>query len=269
MPSSLAYYTDLALRRQEGAVITRAADLTVIRSPNNPTFWWGNFLLMPRPPAPGDLERWQAAFGAHFPGATHRAFGVDTAEGDAGAAGAFEGAGFEVHRDTVLTAGRTVPPRSFNQEARFRPLANDADWQAALIMRLAVNATDPAPLEEDSYRTFAARKLAAYRAAQAAGLGAMWGGFDLSGQMVCGLGIFDTGRGIARYQNVETHPDARSRGLAGTLVHTAGEWARETLGTRTLVIVADPDYHAQRLYERLGFRPTEVQLGFQQRPPAG
>ena len=84
--------------------------------------------------------------------------------------------------------------------------------------------------------------------------------------ILSGLGIFGAGEGVARYQSVETHPDARSRGLAGTLVHTAGEWAREHLGTRTLVIVADPDYHAQRLYESVGFTGTETQLAFQKRP---
>lgn len=266
MSPSLAYHTDLALRRQEGAAITRAPHRTVIRSPNNPTFWWGNFLLMPRPPAPGDLERWLAAFEAEFPGATHRAFGIDTADGEAGDTEAFQAAGFEVHRDTVLTTTQTVPPRRLNHDAHLRPLEGDADWQAALTLRLAVNAADPAPLAQDSYRDFATRKLAAYRAAQAAGRGAVWGAFDDSGRMLSGLGIFDAGQGVARYQSVETHPEARSRGLAGTLVHTAGEWARQTLGTRTLVIVADPGYHAQHLYERVGFRPTEIQLGFQRRP---
>lgn len=175
MSPSLAYHTDLALRRREGAAITRASHRTVIRSPNNPTFWWGNFLLMPRPPGPGDLERWLAAFEAEFPGTTHRAFGIDTADGEAGDTEAFGAAGFEVHRDTVLTTTQTVPPRRLNHDAHLRPLEGDADWQAALTLRLAVNAADPAPLAQDSYRDFATRKLAAYRAAQAAGRGAVWG----------------------------------------------------------------------------------------------
>lgn len=274
MTPSLASHTDLALRRLEGAVITRTPDQTVIRSPRNPTFWWGNFLLMPRAPGPGDLERWLGAFGEHLPQAAHCAFGVDTADGEAGAADDFVEAGFTLFRDTVLTAERTVAPRRLNSDALCRPLATDADWQAALELRLAVNAGDPEPMEPSGYRTFVTRKLADYRAAQATGAGAMWGAFDDAGQMLSGLGIFDagpdlqTGQRVARYQSVETHPDARSRGLAGTLVHAAGEWARETLGTQTLVIVADPEYHAQRLYERVGFRPTEVQLGFE-KPPAG
>jgi GNAT superfamily N-acetyltransferase len=269
MSVSLAYHTDLALRRLEGAEVTPRSGHVVVRSPDNPTFWWGNFLLMPRAPQPGDLERWTRAFEAEFPHAAHRTFGVDTADGGAGAADAFEEAGFEVHRDTVLTAGRTQAPRTFNRDAQMRRLEGPADWQAALDLRLAVNAADPEPLEPAGYRVFAARKLAACRAAQDAGTGAFWGAFGADGRMLSGLGVFGAGRGVARYQSVETHPEARSRGLAGTLVHTAGEWARGALGIQTLVIVADPAYHAQALYERVGFRPSEVQLGFQRRPAEG
>ncbi|MBZ9749581.1 GNAT family N-acetyltransferase [Deinococcus sp. HMF7604] len=266
MPTSLAYFTDLSLRRLEGAQIERGPAATVIRSPHNPTFWWGNFLLMPAPPQPGDLTRWEEAFVAAHPGTTHRTFGVDTPGGDEGAADEFRAAGYGVHEDTVLTTTRTVPPTRLNRDAERRPLGSAADWDAALALRLAVNAASPEPLDSEAYCEFARRKLASYRAMQAAGQGAVFGAFEADGTMLSGLGIFDAGQGVARYQSVETHPEARSRGLAGTLVHTAAEWARQTLGTRTLVIVADPGYHAQALYERVGFRPTETQLGIERRP---
>ena len=44
--TSLGFRTDLALRALEGAEITDCGDYTVVRSPDNPTFWWGNFLLL-------------------------------------------------------------------------------------------------------------------------------------------------------------------------------------------------------------------------------
>lgn len=43
-------------------------------------------------------------------------------------------------------------------------------------------------------------------------------------------------------------------------MHAAGRHAYDALGSATLVIVADPSYHAYRLYERVGFRRTESQL---------
>lgn len=268
MPRSLAYFTDLALRRSEGSTVTRQGGVTIIQSPQNPTFWWGNFLLMPSAPGFGDLARWEERFQEAFPEASHRTFGVDTADGNLGVADEFLSAGYEVMGDTVLTTSRTHPPRNVNRDAQFRPLRTDADWDAALSLRMAVNAADPDGHEEQGYRLFAQRKLASYRKMQEGGLGAVLGAFDQSGQMLCGLGVFNAGEGVARYQSVETHPQARSRGLAGTLVHTAAEWARENLGTQTLVIVADPNYHAQALYERVGFRPSETQIAIQKRPPA-
>jgi predicted GNAT family acetyltransferase len=64
---------------------------------------------------------------------------------------------------------------------------------------------------------------------------------------------------------VETHPGARRRGLAGTLVWHAGS-AAIAAGTRTLVMVADPDEAAIRVYRSVGFTETESQLGFIRRP---
>ena len=265
MPRSLAFFTDVALRVAEGGVTERHADHAVIRSPGNPTFWWGNFLLMPAAPQPGDRPRWEALFRQAFPTAAHRAFGVDTPDGGVDS-GEWQAAGYEVQRDTVLTAARTVPPRR-TPPLDLRPLHSDADWEAAAHLRLAVNAADPHPHGEAAYREFVTRKLAAARAAQERGRGAVLAAFDPHGAALSALGIFDAGDGVARYQTVETHPQHRSRGLAGALVHAAAQWAHARLGTRTLVIVADPDYHAQALYERLGFRPAETQLSLHRRPP--
>ena len=80
------------------------------------------------------------------------------------------------------------------------------------------------------------------------------------------LGVFSDGNGIARYQNVETHPAWRRKGLAGTLVWRAGCWVLAELAARTLVIVADPGASAIRVYRSVGFADTETQIGFE-RPP--
>ena len=78
----------------------------------------------------------------------------------------------------------------------------------------------------------------------------------------------DAGDGLARYQDVETDPTARRRGLAGTLVWRAGRYAREAFGASALVIVADPAEAAIRLYRACGFADAQGQFSFQ-RAPAG
>ncbi|BDP40766.1 N-acetyltransferase [Deinococcus aetherius] len=265
-PRALGFRTDLALRVRMGTQLEERGTYTVVRTPANPTFWWGNFLLLHELPGPGSLGEWLARFREAHPDAQHVALGVDTAEGEIGAADEWEAAGFRLYRDTVLTTPRTTAPAPPRIDVVLRPLTSDADWEAALDLRLGVNAAETHPREEAGYREFAARRLEGLRAAGEAGHGAYLGAFE-DGRMLAGLGVYDAGGGVARYQNVETHPEARSRGLAGNLVHFAGEWARDYLAARTLVIVADPEYHAQRLYERVGFRPAQVQLGLERPPP--
>ena len=57
------------------------------------------------------------------------------------------------------------------------------------------------------------------------------------------------------------------RHAAGTLVWHAGTTALSD-GTRTLVMVADPEDGAIRVYRSVGFTVTESQIGFI-RQPAG
>jgi predicted GNAT family acetyltransferase len=83
---------------------------------------------------------------------------------------------------------------------------------------------------------------------------------------VAQLGLFRAGGGLARYQNVVTHPAARGQGLAGTLAAWAARYGEAELGAATLVIVADPEHVAARVYASIGFTPAEEQLGFQRGP---
>src|SRR5215469_14471062 len=65
---SLGYRTDLMIRVLEGSQVEDHGDYLVIRSPRNPTYWWGNFLLLAAP-KPGQARRWLAAFRSEFPAA--------------------------------------------------------------------------------------------------------------------------------------------------------------------------------------------------------
>jgi len=75
--SSLGFRTDLMIRRMAGSVVEDRGDWLVVRTLANPTFWWGNFLLFPTPPATGDIRRWITVFRTEFPDAVHRAFGSE------------------------------------------------------------------------------------------------------------------------------------------------------------------------------------------------
>ena len=88
----------------------------------------------------------------------------------------------------------------------------------------------------------------------------MWWGAFVDDVLASSLGVFVASTGLARYQDVQTHPAYRRRGLCSALLHAAGRHALAELGARRLVIVADPDDEAVRIYRRAGFRDGETQL---------
>ena len=254
---SLGYRTDLAILALEGSQVTDRGDHLVIRTPGNPDYWWGNFLLL-RDLKPGSGSGWMARFAAEFPDAQHMALGLD--ETDAGTVDPGELAGMTMERNAVMTATSVHAPPHPNTGAVFRTLEGDRDWRQSFELAAAVYAGEPG-----GDAGFLTAQLAAKRALTEAGHGAWFGAF-LDGTLVSQLGLITTRKtALARYQSVETHPAARRRGLAGTLVWHA---AATTLtgATKTLVMVADPDDTAIRVYRSVGFTVTESQLSFIRQP---
>jgi GNAT superfamily N-acetyltransferase len=247
---SLAFRTDLALRVAEGAEVTDRGDCLVIRTPDNPGFWWGNFLLLRTWPAEGN--GWLTRFAAEFPQAKHVAIGVDVTGPGGGIPAEF--ATLEPEYSTVLTCTAIHPPRHVSTEAQVRPLESDQDWRQSVELNLRCYG-------EEEPTDFQQRRVAARRRLTGAGRAAWFGAFD-GGRLLAQLGVGDAGSGLARYQDVETDPAARRRGLAGTLVWHAGRFARETLGAQTLVIVADPAGGAIRVYRDCGFADAQTQVSF-------
>jgi ribosomal protein S18 acetylase RimI-like enzyme len=250
---SLGYRSDLMIRVLEGSQLTDRGTYAVIRTPQNPDFWWGNFLLLRSMPERDDT--WLDTFAAEFPGSRHLTLGVDVT--DATDAGTL--AGMRGQLLAVLTAESVSEPPFPHRSAVVRPLASEDDWQQAALVRAEISAGTPG-----AYPQFLRARVAAERALTEAGHG-WWFGAFVDGELAATLGLITDGSGLARYQNVETHPAFRRRGLAGTLVWKAGEHALRS-GARTLVIVADPAEGAIRVYRSVGFTQTQTQLGFERAP---
>jgi ribosomal protein S18 acetylase RimI-like enzyme len=259
---SLGFRTDIMLLTLQGSTVDDHGDHLVVRSPQNPGFWWGNFLLLRDPP--GDLEGWEQAFTRTFPGADHRAFGVDGTGDARGVDGSahttgfeeFTAAGYEVDVSEVMTASAVHEPPHPHRDAvcRALDLTDRTDRDLAIALQVA-----NAPLmDSPAHREFLARRMDSMCALQETGAGAWFGAF-LGGRMLSGMGIFADGSGLARFQSVDTHPDARGLGLAGTLVHHVSTYGFAELGATTLVMVADPRYHAISVYRSVGFATTEKQ----------
>lgn len=246
MTGSLAFATDLVLREAEGAVIERGPGGTTVRMAANPTFRWGNFLLVPTAGAP---EARLLEHAAAFPGAGFTTIGVDDAHAVLDE-GAWLSAGFEIERLAVLTARRAV----LAVDTGVRPLVSDEDWAAE--ERIAVE------LEEepgDADLLFIRRRSAERRRAAARG-GLVWLGVEVDGTIVATAGIADAGGGVARFQDVQTAVAHRRRGHASALVAAGVRTAAERFGSGLFVLVAERGGPAIGLYRRLGFHEVETQL---------
>jgi GNAT superfamily N-acetyltransferase len=259
---SLGYRTDLMLLRLEGSTVEARDGYRVIRTPENPTFWWGNYLLLDEAPAAGTFDRWLDAFRGEHPTAAHVALGVDSTDGVLPDEAAIKEAGFEVERLTVMTATAVRAPPRPNRDATYRRLVSDDDWEQALELQMANNTE----FEPVSHRAFTALRMAAVRRLAESGAGGWFGAF-VDGTMCSGMGLFTDGSGVARFQAVDTHPDFRGLGLAGTLVEHVSRVGLDEFGAQTLVMCADPDYVAIRVYRSVGFADGETQLMLQRRPP--
>ncbi len=259
---SLGLRTDLALLELGGSVVEHHDDHLVVRTPENPTYWWGNFLLVGSVPEPGETSRWLERFTEAHPDAAHVALAFDTTTGRPEQLGGFADAGLTVQTATVMTARAVRDPAHPQRAAEYRALDGDEDWGQWVDLRVACRDERQS---EAGIRKYSARQSRAYRRLVSDGRGQWFGAFE-DGRLLSSMGLFRASEGLARFQSVETHPDARRRGLAGTLVHHVSGFGLTELGAHTLVMVADPTYPAIRLYRSLGFTDSESVLQAERAP---
>jgi len=268
-PRTLVLATDIDVLPSD-RIVERRGDHLVVRTPSNPTFYWGNFLVFDEPPAAGDAERWEASFAEAFavePRVRHRAFTWDTGDGDPGAVREeFEPRGHAVEEVVGLVAEELRPHERRNRDieiAALDPFADDDLW--AGVLELQIGNRYEIYGDEASYRDFSRSRQTGWRDLFRRGRGTWYAALD-AGEVVASCGIVVTG-GRGRYQAVDTAASHRRRGICSRLVVEASRHSAETFGAERFVIVADAGYHALGLYESLGFERRERCWQTTLRPP--
>lgn len=263
--TSLAYKTDLSILAFQGRVEDRG-HFIVAESPNNPEYFWGNLLVMKSPPREGDFKKWTDLFYkefAHQPLVKHMTFGWDSIDGEQGVIEPFLQQGFDLQKSVVLTTSHENlhHPKHCCQGLQIKIISSDGDWEAAIQNQISCRGDE---FKLEMYLPFKHAQMKKYCDMVKANLG-NWFGAYLDGRLVaeCGVFIFD---GIGRYQVVGTHPEFRRRGICGNLIFESARWAFEHGGARMLVMVADPEYHAAKIYESVGFCPAQKAIGICQFP---
>ncbi|MEZ5094760.1 MAG: hypothetical protein R2731_00645 [Nocardioides sp.] len=213
-PRSLGFATDEALLVLQGGVVEAHRAYLVERMPANPTYHWGNCLILDGAPERGSLAAWVATFRAEHPGAAHVAIGIDdpAAELDPAEAGAL---GLAIERDIVLTATELTPSAHPEPDGvRCEPfhVDDDAAWTESVELDLADHLAESPDDDAVGHRAFLQARHEGLRRLQRAGHGAWFGARTSEGRLVATLGVYRAGLGLARYQSVLTDRAHRRRG---------------------------------------------------------
>jgi GNAT superfamily N-acetyltransferase len=247
---SLGLWTDIELARTRGQVFDHGTHLAIV-TPDDPTYHFGNLLILPEAPRPGELPLWLERFRTDVgepPRIKHTTLEWDGTTGEVPARAELEAAGFTVEVCQVMRADRFQPS----------PLPDGLVMRALAPAELPLTidlAFEVATSHEEGHRTFLQRRVAWQAELVRRRLASFWAAFD-GNTLVGSLGIANLWR-FARYQDVQVAASHRRRGIASALLGAAAQDMAAT-GTSSLIIVAEQNSAAAAVYERAGFRVAEL-----------
>jgi ribosomal protein S18 acetylase RimI-like enzyme len=256
-----------------GGEIVERDDCIVVRSPSNPTYYWGNFLILPEAPRDSDLAHWLRRFDEEIarrqPDSQHLAFGVN-ADALPHALPSWRAAGIDEFDDTAVL---TLEPSDLTAAPAVRDTPGlvlrtlDLTHEIGLAVEAQVRARD-ASFDADGYRIFRHNSMQRMAAMQQQGIGE-WFGAMVNGALAADCGLVHSGPGgLGRFQYVETQAEWRRRGLCRALVHHVCSHAFDTLKLKRLAMCADPHDVAIGIYRSVGFTQVESHWCLQRRPPS-
>ncbi|HVJ63942.1 MAG TPA: GNAT family N-acetyltransferase [Bdellovibrionota bacterium] len=251
--TTLGLKTELMFHRHNGVVEERA-DYQLVRTPSNPTYFYGNLLVFKNAPQSGDLERWTKLYENEFAkieGIEHQTFLWGTGTPEPAELERFKATGFE-YSETVVLVAEAITIQHPNTNFEFRRIETPEEWQQVIELHVEVSRDEFRP---ELYRSFAKKRYDNYRRLQESGMGAWYGAFD-GNLLVSDLGLYQED-GVARFQNIETHPFYRRQGICQSLIRHA---ALDS-GGRFFVMQAEEDGPAIAMYKRIGFEPREIIAG--------
>lgn len=140
-------------------------------------------------------------------------------------------------------AEQVVSPKFPNNKINIRLIESDSDWRK---------------LFESHPEEYLKNQLIQQRVWTQKGNGYFFGAF-YNEELVADLGIFFQDE-IGRFQNVITKESFRRQGICGTLVHYAADYVFKHSQVKRLIMEADENYIAARIYESVGFKAFEKSM---------
>lgn len=238
-----------------GHILQERADRYVLRTPDQPDYWFGNTVIFKS--YRDDPAALISQFKQDFPDASHVCLQWDVPNLPRGDGfDAYLRQGFSIEEIDTLVLDGDVTRFDLPGGITARALHSDDDW--AQLVQLQIDTGLAGGYSKDDHPPYVTRSFEVHRRACHAGRGAWFGAFD-GDLLVADMGIY-LGDGLARYQSVETRSSHRRMGLCRALVGMAHDWARARDPRARLVIVADRDRAPGRIYRACGFTPVETMI---------
>lgn len=251
---NLSFRTDAIFHLRDGFV-EEYADYFAIRTPSNPTFWFGNFIIFKKAPRPGDLPRWLQIHEHVFRNTlNHITLGWD--EDQPGVTEEFIDAGFKTHDGIVLSMASYENRAAINPDLLVRKLRTDLDWKQIVDLQIEIDLKDFQ--HKDDGGVFRSTHMKSLRTMAEEGHGDWWGAFHQD-ELIGGMGLyFDVDRTLGRFQYVTTRSSYRRQRVCTTLLDQVVRHAFEAVDPEQLVLNtgADASNPAIKVYENFGFVPT-------------
>ena len=241
---SLALAIELGLAATGGKVTDRGG-YVVVERPDAPGWAGGNYLALRRAPAPADVPRWIERFEAELGKDRAIALRWDDRTGEDAALEALRAHGFAIDTSDVLAATDVLAPL---HALPMRAL------ESGDVLSTVIIAWQLADRHDETMRHLLHARAAWYADLVDRRLASFWGAYD-AGKLVASVGLVRLGA-LGRYQDVQTLPAYRRRGLAGALLAAAAREARP-YGVKRFVIFCEPGSDASRVYRRVGFEHAE------------
>ena len=246
---SLAIKTDLLVEGARSQIIYED-DIAVVRTPDLPNYYYGNFLVFDEAPTAEmfqtNIERFHAAF-KQDPEVKHVTLQWvhDTAPSPEVMALAKQ-LGYSYSQDAVLVSPQPKAHRDMFHSYELRVIQTDQDWELVTQSQIEIGSET---YKQPSFPDFMRSKMLIRRDLVDQGKGIWVAAFD---QDTCigDMGIYATD-GIARYQSVGTKKSYRGQGIAGQLIAFAANEINHPV--ETYVIIAEAESTAHRLYAKCGF----------------
>ena len=241
--------------------LTQHDGYCVQATPSEPVYWMGNQLILQRQDF--EYDDLMGLFAAHFPDAEHRCFVWDVPGMTRQSVPAeFADNEFQSEDVDALMLGDTLRVVDVPEGIVIRPLQSDTDWAAALALQIEITIEEGH--DKTGYRTYLEGRNQSRRVQIAKGLGQWFGAFE-GDLLVCQMGMFHNTQ-VARYQSVETRKTHRRRGICSALLSYAAHWALDRAPDAKVVIVAEMESDAGRLYRSMGFEHVETIHGVMRGP---